>query len=139
MRISDWSSDVCSSDLDVAAAQTALETRLGRSPEDEEVAAEVGLTLRELRDLYAKVSFTSVASFDDSGPGLVDDRAGLALEATEDEDTRRLLRSAINNLPERDKLNLALYYFEQLPLAEIRAVLGATESRVRQQHTRSTM
>src|SRR3546814_13231980 len=128
MRISDWSSDVCSSDLDVAAAQTALETRLGRSPEDEEVAAEVGLTLRELRDLYAKVSFTSVASFDDSGPGLVDARAGLALEATEDEDTRRLLRSAINTLPERDQIIPALSYYDHPTFTSIAAVPRVTAS-----------
>lgn len=122
---------------EVAHAQAALEARLGRSPEDEEVAQEVGMTLRQLRDLYGKVTFTSLASYDEIG--IADEVAGGALDAAEDEDTRRLLRSAIDGLPERDQIILALYYFEGLTLAEIGTVLGVTESRVSQLHTRATL
>lgn len=122
---------------EVVAAQAELEATLGRGPEDHELAEKVGLSTQELADLYARVSFTSVAGFDDVG--LADERAGVALEATEDEDTRRLLREAISGLPERDQVILALYYFEQLTLGEIGAVLGVTESRVSQLHTRATL
>lgn len=140
LRSMDWvPRSVRSKVRDVTAAQAALEARMGRAADDEEVAAEVGMSLRELRDLYSKVSFTSVASFDEVGAELTDARAGSALEAVEDDGTRRLLRSAISGLRERDQIILALYYFEQLTLAEIGTVLGVTESRVSQLHTRAAL
>lgn len=138
LRSMDWvPRSVRSKVRDVTAAQSALEARLGRAADDTEVAEEAGMSLRELRDLYSKVSFTSVASFDDFG--LTDDPAGGAHKATEDEDTRRMLRAAIAGLRERDQIVLALYYFEGLTLAEIGSVLGVTESRVSQLHTRATL
>jgi RNA polymerase sigma factor for flagellar operon FliA len=138
LRAMDWvPRSVRAKVREVAEAQAVLEARLGRAPDDAEVAAEVGLSPSELRDLYSRVSFTSVASFDDTG--LTDDLAGRALEATEDEDTRRVLRQAIAGLQERDQVILALYYFEGLTLAEIGSVLSITESRVSQLHTRATL
>lgn len=138
LRAMDWvPRSVRSQVREVTHAQAALEARLGRSADDAEVAKEVGMSPRELRELYSKVSFTSVASFDETH--LSDDLAGGALEATEDEDTRRVLRTAIAGLRERDQVILALYYFEQLTLGEIGTVLGVTESRVSQLHTRATL
>lgn len=138
LRSMDWvPRSVRSQVREVTHAQAALEARLGRAADDAEVAEEVGISRRELRDLYSKVSFTSVASFDEAG--LTDDLAGEALEATEDEDTRRVLRTAIAGLRERDQVILALYYFEGLTLGEIGTVLGVTESRVSQLHTRATL
>lgn len=140
LRSMDWvPRSVRSKVREVTAAQTALEARLGRTPEDHEVAAEIGMSLAELRGLYSKVSFTSVASLEEAGVGLTDEVAGSALEAAEDEDTRRVLRSAIGGLGERDQVILALYYFERLTLAEIGLVLGVTESRISQLHTRATL
>lgn len=122
---------------EITNAQAALESRLGRSADDAEVAEEVGMTLRELRDIYSKVSFTNLASHDEIG--LPDDLAGGAFEVAEDEETRTLLRRAIGGLRERDQVILALYYFEGLTLAEIGTVLGVTESRVSQLHSRATI
>lgn len=140
LRSMDWvPRSVRSKVRDVTAAQAVLEARFGRPAEDHEVAAEVGMSVAELRQLYSKVSFTSVASLEEVGDVLTDDQAGSALEATEDEDTRRLLRSAIGGLRERDQVILALYYFEQLTLAEIGVVLGVTESRISQLHTRAML
>lgn len=140
LRSMDWvPRSVRSKVRDVTAAQATLEARLGRAAEDDEVAKEVGMTVQQLRDLYSKVSFTSVASFDETGMTFSDHHADSSLEATEDEDTRRVLRSAIGALRERDQIILALYYFEQLTLAEIGTVLGVTESRVSQLHTRATL
>lgn len=140
LRSMDWVPRSVRSKLrDVTAAQAALEMKLGRVADDHEVAVEVGLSLAELRGLYSKVSLTSVASLEEVGGGLVDEHEGSVLEAAEDEDTRRLLRSAIGGLRERDQVILALYYFEQLTLAEIGLVLGVTESRISQLHTRAML
>lgn len=140
LRSMDWvPRSVRSKVREVTAAQTALESKLGRLAEDHEVAAEVGTSVSELREFYSKVSFTSVASFEEVGGGLTDAHAGSPWEALEDEDSRRVLRSAIRGLRERDQVILALYYFEQLTMAEIGLVLGVTESRVSQLHTRATL
>jgi RNA polymerase sigma factor for flagellar operon FliA len=122
---------------DVDRAQAVLEARLGRTPEDSEVAAEMGISIRELRDLYAKVSFTSLASFEEFG--LTDELAPASLEAVEDTQTRASLMRAVEQLPERDRIIIALYYFEGLTLAEIGEILGVTESRVSQLHTKATL
>jgi RNA polymerase sigma factor for flagellar operon FliA len=122
---------------EVEHAQVKLENLLGRTPEDIEIATELNIPLRELRDLYAKVSFTSLASFEEFG--LTDDFAPLSLEAIEDEQTRACLMRAVKELAERDQIIISLYYFEGLTLAEIGQVLGVTESRVSQLHTKATL
>jgi len=122
---------------DVERAQAGLQFRLGRTPHDEEVAAELDMPLRELRDLYSRVSFTSLASFDEFG--LTDELAPVSFEAVEDDQARATLMRAVEELPERDRIIIALYYFEGLTLSEIGAVLGVTESRVSQLHTRATL
>ena len=122
---------------DIERAQAGLEARLGRTPEDEEIAAEIGISVRELRDVYAKLSFTSLASFDEFD--LTDDLASGFSDAIEDDATRATLKRAVTELPERDQVVIALYYFEGLTLAEIGQVLGVTESRVSQLHTRATL
>ena len=122
---------------DIEHAQVTLEKRLGRTPDDEEIAAELGITVRELRDLYAKVSFTSLASFEEFG--LTDELAPASLEAIEDEQGKATLMRAVEELPERDRIIIALYYFEGLTLAEIGEILGVTESRISQLHTKATL
>lgn len=138
LRALDWvPRSVRSKVRDVEKAQAKLEIELGRTPEDTEIAAEIGVSVRELRDLYSKVSFTSVAGFDEFD--LTDDLASGFSDAIEDDDTRAVLKRAVRDLAERDQVIIALYYFEGLTLAEIGQVLGVTESRVSQLHTRATL
>ena len=121
----------------VDEAQRILEARLGRIPDDPEIAAELGIPVSELRELYAKVAFTSVATLDDLD--LADDLAGAATHRVEDDHAKAALLKVVGELPERDQVIIALYYFEGFTLAEIGRVLGVTESRVSQLHSRATL
>lgn len=121
----------------VEAAQRALETKLGRVPDDPEIAAELGISVRALRALYARVSFTSVGTLEDLE--LADDLSEAATHEIEDHQSKDVLLRAVRELPERDQVIIALYYFEGFTLAEIGQVLGVSESRVSQLHSRATM
>ena len=122
---------------DIERAQLGLEFELGRTPTDEEIAAKLAISVRELRDAYASVSFTSLAAIDDLG--VADQLASTDTDALEDEETKAALMRCVRDLAERDKVVVALYYFEGLTLAEIGMVLGVSESRVSQLHTRATL
>ena len=121
----------------VEEAQRTLETRLGRLPEDPEIAAELGISVRALREIYARVAVTGVATMEDLE--LADDLSAAAAEEIEDEQAKAALLGVVGELPERDQVIIALYYFEGFTLAEIGRVLGVTESRVSQLHSRATM
>lgn len=132
------------------AAMQRLESDLRRSPSEEELAAELGWTLEELQDTLARVAMTSVAALDevlDVGDGdrislvdtLQDLTAVLPEESFDDLETKELLRQSIGRLTEREQTVLGLYYFEGMTLAQIGGVLGVTESRVCQIHTKAVM
>lgn len=121
----------------VERARVALEARLGRRPGDAEIAQQMAISVRELRDIYAKVSSASLASADELG--IVDDLSLVSGDAFEDDETREALMEAVAGLPERDRVIVALYYFEGLTLAEIGQVLGVTTARVSQLHTKVTV
>jgi RNA polymerase sigma factor FliA len=119
----------------VQKAQLALEERLGRSPEVHEVAAETGMPVQQVRDLTKQASGNH-ANLDDFD--LADELASAADSGMEAGDDNALLMRVVQELAERDQVIIALYYFEGLTLAEIGAVLGVTESRVSQLHSRAT-
>ena len=150
LRAQDWvPRSVRSRAREVEHALERLETRLQRSATDAEVAAELGVSVADLRELYAQLQLTSVIALDELmavGRGgtsiaetLPDDTAqepGAFLDSVE---SRRLLAQAISQLTDRDRVVVSLYYFENLTLAEIGRVLGVTESRVCQLHTRAVL
>ena len=119
----------------VTRAQASLEERLGRVPEDVEVAREVGIPVQQLRDLSRKAS-SSHANLDDFD--LADELSSAADHSLEQGDVRASLMQVVDQLGERHRVVIALYYFEGLTLAEIGQVLGVTESRVSQVHRRAT-
>jgi RNA polymerase sigma factor FliA len=139
----------------VEQAVVRLETRNNRTPSDEEIAAEMEISLQELRAMYSQFSATTLIALDeistrgsansngDEGAvalseRLTDDRTELPGEAFEDAETREALALALTHLDERSRIVIALYYYEDLTLAEIGQVLGVTESRVCQLHARAT-
>ncbi|WP_407938141.1 RNA polymerase sigma factor WhiG [Motilibacter rhizosphaerae] len=137
---------------EVEKAYAALEARLHRSPTEAEVAGELGISLEELHQVFSQVSFVNVVALDEliSVGGEKGDKLSLVdtledtrvedpVAAFEGEETKRLLAGAINLLPEREKIVVTLYYYEGLTLAEIGQVLGVTESRICQMHTKAVL
>ena len=122
---------------------------LKRAPTEEEMAERLGITLSELHDVMNQISFVSVLALDemvsvggDRGEqvSLLDTLADKGVDPTtgmESQETRGLLAAAINSLSEREKIVVTSYYFEGLTLAEIGEILGVTESRVCQIHTKA--
>jgi len=135
----------------VENAYIALENKNRRVPSDEEVAEELGISNKELQAIFTKLSYTSVISFEElwvggdrddrqSAAGSIrDDRAEDPVGAFESVEIKDILAGAIDHLPEREKTVIALYYYEGLTLKEIGRVLGVTESRVSQLHTKAVL
>jgi RNA polymerase sigma factor for flagellar operon FliA len=136
----------------IERAISKLENELKRSPEDAEVAAELDMTEGELAGVLSQISFTGLVALDDllaasgsdrtTGTTVADtisDGAHDPVQAFEVDEMKHLLADAINRMPDRERLVLTLYYYEGLTLAEIGEVLGVTESRVCQIHTKAIL
>ncbi|MFQ5948357.1 MAG: RNA polymerase sigma factor WhiG [Acidimicrobiia bacterium] len=127
-----------------------LEHGLQRTPTDEELADHMDIPVEELRETLGEISVLGFIALDELldpydrdsasvGDLLADRRAVDPGGWFEKQETRYFLTDAINRLPERERLVLTLYYYEGLTLAEIGEVLGVTESRICQIHTKSVM
>ena len=137
IRAADWVPRSVRSQLrDLERARTALHLRLSRAPTDDELCAELSLTRAELVQLRQRPTGVSLAEDDELAA--VNDLAPAIDDALEHEDTRVVLLHALGELPERDRVVIALYFFEGLTLSEIGQVLGVTESRVSQLRSRAT-
>lgn len=137
---------------EIERAHAKLEAVLQRVPTDEELAEEVGLSLDDFRDALLSIANSSVAALDElwtvsdaSGDSVslldtIHDRSAPDPEAVVDaNELKDRIADAISRLPEREKLVIALYYYENLTLREIGEVLGVTESRVSQLHTKAVL
>jgi RNA polymerase sigma factor for flagellar operon FliA len=120
--------------------QTAarLEGKLGRPAEDEEMAAELGVSVEEYRDELAGLSHVAVIDLERAGASnLADQGANSPSAQAERDELIGRVRDGLDRIPERDARILSLYYLEDLSYAEIGEVLGVTESRVCQLHARA--
>ncbi len=134
----------------VEKAYASLEATLLRTPSDAEVAAEMGISEADLEAVFHQISFVGLVALDEVlslggeresttlGDTIADKGEG-PVAAFEVEEMRHTLAGAINRLGEREKMVLTLYYYEGLTLAEIGQVLGVTESRVCQIHTKAVL
>ena len=132
-------------------ASAKLESELHRTPTDDELANELGMSDDQLQTTLSQISFIGLVALDEMlsvggerGESLslgdtVADQAEGPVAAYEVEEMRQLLADAINRMPEREKIVLTLYYYEGLTLAKIGHVLGMTESRVCQIHTKAVL
>lgn len=129
----------------IAEAQDRLATTLGRTPDQAELAEQLGLTVEELQDLVSEIhsleiaSMSSMRSFDDEGsdhsqefPGPPDETPYFKCLHSE---IRELLERTMDQLPENERQVIFLYYFQELTMQEIGSRMGLSESRVSQIHS----
>ena len=128
-----------------------LESSLGRSANDREIAKEMRMSLKDFHKTMMKISGTSILSLNDVWyTGDENDKVSIvdSIESPsslnpdmiiEKEEIKRVIVEAINELPEKEKKVLVLYYYEDLTLKEIGKVLEVTESRISQLHTKAIM
>jgi RNA polymerase sigma factor for flagellar operon FliA len=131
---------------------TLLENRLGRAPSDDEMAAELEISTDELHAVLNQISHASIVALDEfwSVNSAEPDKLTL-IDTLEDvkapnpvaefdlTTVKERLAEAIRRLPERERIVIGLYYYEGLTLKEIGEVLGVTESRVSQLHTKAIL
>ncbi len=135
---------------EIQRSMAELEHQLKRTPTDQELASQVGVHITELQDNLAEIATLGLVALDELlspedrdsasvGELLADPKAIDPGGNYERSETRFVLADAISRLAERERLVVTLYYYEGLTLAEIGDVLGVTESRVCQIHTKAVM
>ena len=152
LRSTDWvPRSVRQKSREVEDAVRRLEASLGRAVTDNEIANEMGLTIKDYQKTILKISGTSILSLNDVWyTGEDNDKVSIvdSIESpqglnpdiiVEKDEIKRVIIEAINELPEKEKKVLVLYYYEDLTLKEIGKVLEVTESRVSQLHTKAIM
>jgi RNA polymerase sigma factor for flagellar operon FliA len=152
LRTLDWvPRSVRSRARNIERAIRELEAKLARAPTDDEIAGRLGISTDELEASLIDISRSSIAALDElwstAGEGdqvslldmLEDPQSIKPAEALDETEVREALAEAISRLPEREKLVVTLYYYEELTLREIGEVLGVTESRVSQLHTKAIL
>jgi RNA polymerase sigma factor for flagellar operon FliA len=137
---------------EIERANAKLEHRFQRAPTDEEMARELEITVDEFQASLVQISNSTIAALDELWT--VSDSSGdqgSLLDTIQDHDApdpeamidatelKDRVADAIARLPEREKLVIALYYYENLTLREIGEVLGVTESRISQLHTKAVL
>jgi RNA polymerase sigma factor for flagellar operon FliA len=153
LRSMDWvPRSVRSRARQIERAIAELEAKLMRAPTDEELAARLGISEEEFQDSLLEISRSSIGALDELWAGsssggdpialidtIEDPQAAEGQQAVAQTEVREALGDAISRLPEREKLVVTLYYYEELTLREIGEVLGVTESRVSQLHTKAIL
>jgi RNA polymerase sigma factor for flagellar operon FliA len=127
-----------------------LQERLGRMPYDDEVVQELGVTIEEFEQLLSDITPATIISLEESLP-IGDSSTNTVIDTIEDphgsnplkelgyQEVKSILKDSIMNLPEKEKLVIALYHYEELTLKEIGEVLGVSESRVSQIHSKAIL
>jgi len=152
LREMDWvPRSVRAKEADLRETYAQLEGALGRTPTDEEVADQLGLSPDAFAEFVQDVGQWAMVSFEDTlaatggdedlalSEVIEDDQAVSPQTYAEHQDQKRLLAEAIEDLPEKERTVISLYYRDGLTLKEIGKVLGVTESRVCQVHTKAVL
>jgi RNA polymerase sigma factor for flagellar operon FliA len=129
-----------------------VEQRLGRQATEEEVADSLGLQIEKFHDLLNQVRGISLVNLEEiRGTNADGDRTGTFADIIEDVtaenpfetlktvETKNVIADTIGGLPEKERLVVSLYYYEDLNMKEIGNILGITESRVCQIHTKAVL
>lgn len=152
LRSMDWvPRSVRQKTREIETTVVELEAKLGRTASDSEIASAMGMSEADFQHTLFKISGTSILSLNDvwySGDDSDRISIGDSIESpsslnpdviVEKEEVKRVIVQAIEELPEKEKMVLVLYYYEDLTLKEIGQVLNVTESRVSQLHTKANL
>lgn len=150
LRAHDWvPRSVRDKNQKIEEAIHTLKKKLKRAPTEEEIALHLGITLDDYHKLITDGMPCTIISASDLAPEYIDTHAewdwlytldqGNPLEMLTHEETREVLKKAIHELPEKERLVLTLYYYEELTMKEIGEVLRITESRVCQLHSQAVL
>lgn len=152
LRALDWvPRSVRQKATEISSAYATVEQREGRPADDEEVAEEMGVNLEDFHRRLASAQSTPILSIEDLGGVSKDGEKRDIMEvlagSTENDpqvttrinEVREIIARAIDQLPEKERHLVSLYYYEELTMREIGGVLGITESRISQLHTRAVM
>ncbi|WP_424196022.1 RNA polymerase sigma factor FliA [Ampullimonas aquatilis] len=147
LRANDWlPRGLRKSQRDIESAIHKMEHKLGRAPTESEVAKHMKISLEEYQDLLGEARGYQLVYFDDMKDRDSDedyherhsaDSTYEPLEQVKDARFKQALVKAIDDLPEREKQMMGMYYEQDMNFREIAAVLGVTESRVCQIHSQS--
>jgi len=120
-----------------------LQNEHGADIKDELIAKELGITLNELNKLMADVSLFSLVSLDEK----IEENSNFSIKSNNlemspegnlfDKETKLILKDRIDSLPERERTIISLYYYSELTYKEIAEILGISESRISQLHSKS--
>lgn len=150
LRALDWvPRSVRQKSKDLQKVYTKLENELGRIPYDDEVCDALSISQEDFERMLSDVAPTTLVSLEELMPDRSADSKEIRLiDTIEDpgsenplkqlgfEEVKRILKETLENLPEKEKLVIALYHFEELTLKEIGVVLDISESRVSQIHSK---
>ena len=146
MRKQDWApSSLRRKIQSISIAYSELENQLSREPTDSEVADHLGMNERDLQKIMGKMHMFNVMHFEElitndcSLAHIVQDRSETPEERLESKETKQILAELIETLPEKERLVITLYYYEELTLKEIAGILGVSESRASQIHSKVIM
>jgi len=153
LRSLDWvPRSVRQKSKDIQRVYAKLENELGRIPYDDEVCEEMGISMKEYEEILSEVTPTTIISLEEAMPDRGSDSKELRIiDSIEDPGSdnplkelgftgvKNILKDTIANLPEKEKLVVALYHYEELTLKEIGVVLDITESRVSQIHSKAIL
>jgi RNA polymerase sigma factor for flagellar operon FliA len=150
MRQRDWASrSARSKDSSIEKALAELKKELGRQPCEEEIAAYLGVSMDEYFELLGDARGVSILSAEDLPPDYLEKHSSAdVFDSLQGENPLRNLigselmtglKTSIDALPEKEKLVLSLYYYEELTMKEIGRVMELTESRVCQLHSQAVL
>lgn len=153
LRALDWvPRSVRQKSKDLQRVYVKLENELGRIPYDDEVCEELNVTIEEFENMLSDVAPATIISLEEAMPDRSSDSKEIRLIDTIEDpgsenplkalsftEVKKILKETIESLPEKEKLVVALYHFEELTLKEIGVVLDISESRVSQIHSKTIL
>lgn len=143
MRRNDWvPRGVRKRAYDIENAVNNLTNELGRQPSDEELSRKLGIGYGDLKQALGDIERFNLISFEELIQDTVKIDSDFADSDTpegslQEEELMKVLADTLDDMPERERLVLTLYYYEELTLKEISQVMGVSESRVSQLHSRA--